>query len=86
MPEKRIDLSKTVFDLCSRDPAVADILAGLGFTDITKPGMLQTAGRFMTIPKGAALKRIDLSLVRQAFAERGYEVLEGDKEHERTDQ
>ncbi|HPZ52307.1 MAG TPA: DUF1858 domain-containing protein, partial [Clostridia bacterium] len=51
--EKVIDLNKTVFELCNEDPAIKDILADSGFTDITKPGMLQTAGRFMTIPKGA---------------------------------
>lgn len=33
----------------------------------------------MTIPKESALKRIDFSLIREAFAEHGYEVLEGDK-------
>lgn len=79
MSGKKINFSESVYELCSKDPAVADILTGLGFTDITKPGMLQTAGRFMTIPKGAALKRIDLSMVREVFAARGYEVLEGDK-------
>lgn len=78
MSGKKIDFSQSVYALCREDPAVADILAELGFTDITKPGMLQTAGRFMTIPKGAALKHIDLSLIRQAFAERGYEIPEGD--------
>jgi len=75
-------LQKTVYELCSENPAVVDILAELGFTDITKPGMLQTAGRFMTIPKGASLRRIDISLIRQAFAERGYELVEGGNEHE----
>ncbi|MEN6470730.1 MAG: DUF1858 domain-containing protein [Clostridiaceae bacterium] len=78
MAEKTIDLSKTVYELCARDPDVIEVLAGLGFTDITKPGMLHTAGRFMTIPKGAAMKRIELSLVKEAFTKRGYTVLEGE--------
>lgn len=76
---KKIDWSKSVYELCSEFPDVVNILAELGFTDITKPGMLQTAGRFMTIHKGAALRHIDLSLIRQTFMEHGYEVLEGDK-------
>lgn len=78
MAEKRIDLSKTVYELCKADPAIAGILADLGFTDITKPGMLQTAGRFMTIPKGAAMKQIGMERIKQAFAGHGYETTEGE--------
>lgn len=76
MNEKVIDFSRTVYDLCSADEAVAGILAELGFTDILKPGMLATAGRFMTIPKGAAAKKIDLDRIRLAFTSRGYEIIE----------
>ena len=76
MNNQKIDLTKSVYELCRENPSIADILAELGFTDITKPGMLQTAGRFMTIPKGAAMKHIDLSLIRQTFSEHGYEVIE----------
>ncbi len=72
--QKIIDLNKTVFELCSDDPAVKDILADLGFTDITKPGMLQTAGRFMTIPKGAKLKKIDMETIKKKFTDLGYAV------------
>lgn len=46
---KKIYLSKTVYELCKEYPEIADILSGLGFHDILKPGMIQTAGRFMTI-------------------------------------
>ncbi|MGI6004709.1 MAG: DUF1858 domain-containing protein [Christensenellales bacterium] len=82
MSEKKIDLTKSVYELCRENPGVADILSHLGFTDITKPGMLQTAGRFMTIPKGAALRRIGFDRIRQAFAAQGYEILEGGSEYE----
>lgn len=77
MKEKRkIDLTKTVYELCTADPAIAEIMTELGFSDITKPGMLQTAGRFMTIPKGAAMKKLEMDKIKQAFSSRGYEVLE----------
>lgn len=74
---KAIDLRRTVFDLCEANPAVADIMCELGFTDIVKPGMLQTAGRLMTIPLGAKMKHIAMDTVRQAFATHGYEIEEG---------
>ena len=77
MPEKTLDFAKTVHELCSENPEIAEILQECGFSEITKPGMLHTAGRFMTIPKGAKMKGIDLEAVKKAFAERGYRVAEG---------
>ncbi len=74
MSAKIVDFNKTVYELCSADADIANILAEIGFTDILKPGMLATAGRFMTIPKGAAMKKINLEDVTQTFAANGYEV------------
>ena len=68
----RIDLNETVYTLCSKYPGLLEILSELGFTDITKPGMLQTAGRFMTPVKGAALKHIPLEKIVTALAAHGY--------------
>ena len=68
----RIDLNETVYTLCSNHPDLIEILSALGFTDITKPGMLQSAGRFMTPAKGAALKHIPLEQIIQALSEHGY--------------
>ena len=73
---KEIDFSKSVYELCSKDAGIIDILAELGFTDILKPGMLNTAGRFMTIPKGAAMKKIDFEKIRQVFINKGYDLAE----------
>jgi hypothetical protein len=74
MGEKRIRLSKSVYDLCNEYPELPDLLANIGFKDITKPGMLSTMGRFMTIPKGAIAKKIELNLIIQTLQEHGYEV------------
>lgn len=68
----RIDLNETVYTLCTKHPDLIDILSGLGFTDITKSGMLQTAGRFMTPVKGAALKHIPLEQIVRTLADYGY--------------
>ncbi len=76
MEKKPIDLKKSVYELCSNDDALPGILSELGFTDITKPGMLQTAGRFMTLPKGAQMKKIDLSILKEKLMEKGYDIKE----------
>jgi hypothetical protein len=79
MEDKILDLSKTVYELSREYPDIPEILAEAGFHDITKPGMIATAGRFMTIPKGSALKGIDLEAVKQLFTARGYKIKEESK-------
>lgn len=73
---KLLKLDEPIFDLVNRYPEVIDIMVGLGFRDIAKPGMLQTAGRFMTLSKGIKLKKMDLDTVRQAFEAHGFEILQ----------
>ncbi len=72
MEQTTIDLNESVFSLCTKHPELVSILSELGFTDITKPGMLQSAGRFMTPVKGAALKHIALNDMVKALAAHGY--------------
>jgi len=69
--------SKTsIYDLVKAHPNIKNIMADLGFVDILKPGMLISTGRFMTLEKGAKLKKIDLAIIAKAFEEHGY-VLNG---------
>lgn len=70
--DKVIDFNETVYELCSKNKEIADILYELGFHDIVKPGMLNTAGRFMTISKGAAMKKISMDTVKKSFMKKGY--------------
>ncbi len=74
--KKELDLKKTVYELCKDNDEIKEIMKELGFDAITSPGMLNTAGRFMTIPKGAAMKGIPMDKIREAFAGRGYAILE----------
>lgn len=74
---KILNLDKSVYDICTVYPEVADIMKELGFESIAAPGMLRTAGRFMTIPKGAQMKKISLKNIEQIFREKGFEVIGG---------
>ncbi len=77
MDDKKIlDLKKTVYELATEHPDFIAVMAANGFPEIALPGMPATAGRFMTVPRGAKLKGIDLAALRQAFAEKGFEVVE----------
>lgn len=71
---KIIDLRKTVAELCKAYPELKEIMAEIGFKDITKPLALQTMGRIMTIPKGAFIKDIPLRKIVEALEKNGFEV------------
>jgi hypothetical protein len=71
---KVLHWDEPIFNLVNRDPEVKDIMVELGFHDIAKPGMLQTAGRFMTLSKGITLKKMDTEAVKQTFLRYGFTV------------
>lgn len=69
-----LDLSKSVYELVTAYPQLKDMMFDIGFKEINKPGMLQTAGRYMTIPKGARMKKIPLEEIVAAFKANGFTV------------
>lgn len=73
---KKIDLNRPLYEVATEFPEVVALMADLGFKEIKAPGMLQTAGRYMTIHKGAKLKKIPLEQIRQAFVAAGFQVIE----------
>lgn len=71
---KELDLSKSLFELVTCYPEIKDLMYTLGFEAIVKPGMLQTAGRYVTIPKGAKMKKIPMEKVIAQFEANGFVV------------
>lgn len=76
MENRRIDINKSVYELCNEFKDLPDILHSIGFVDIIKPGMLHTAGRFMTIKKGAAMKKIEMEIIKETLSQHGYKVMD----------
>ena len=68
--EKKLDLSKSVYDLVKEYPEVTEIMKSLGFSEITNKVMLNSVGKIMTIPKGAKMKR----RIHDGYRERIYEA------------
>jgi hypothetical protein len=66
----------TIYKLSKECEETLNIMKGLGFEDIIKPGMLQTAGRIMTLKKGCEFRKIDYELAKQAFLKVGVEFRE----------
>lgn len=73
---KVLDLGKSVHDLATQYPDFIDVMVELGFADIAKPAALNTVGRVMTVPRGAAIKGISLQDAVHAFERAGFEVVE----------
>ena len=74
--KKIVDFNKTVYELCTEDPFIIEIMKEQGFEQITKQGMLQTAGRVMTIPKGVRMRGKEITDIVQTFEKHGYAVKE----------
>lgn len=72
--KKELDLKKSVYELCQEYPELIDIMKGLGFTEITRKAAMATAGRVMTIPKGADLKSIPMERILTVLKGYGFEV------------
>ena len=70
--EKKLDLSKSVYDLVTEYPEVTEIMKELGFTEITNKVMLNSVGKIMTIPKGAKMKGVSMVDIVGAFMKAGF--------------
>lgn len=71
--------TEKIYDIVNKHPDAINIMAELGFKDILKPGMLATAGKIMTIEKGAKIKNISWDNIVKAFNEHGYSIIKEDQ-------
>ena len=71
---KKIDINKSIYELSEEYPEIIEIMESIGFKDIAKKGMLNTAGRIMTISKGAMMKGIEIETIKKEFESRGFSI------------
>ncbi len=74
MSDKYVDVDDTVLTICSDYPEIKEIMASVGFSQIVKPGRIQTMGRLMTLRKGCLVKGIPLEIVVAALEDHGFTV------------
>ena len=70
--EKKIDLTQTVYQLTQAHPELIDIMASLGFSEITKKAIRMSVGKLMTISQGAAMRGIGIEAVVKALEDNGF--------------
>ncbi len=73
-----IKSTEKIYNIANKHPDVVEIMVELEFKDIVKPGMLATAGKVMTIEKGAKMKNIPWDNIVKVFMEHGYSLLKED--------
>ena len=73
--EKKIDLTQTVYQLTQAHPELIDIMASLGFSEITKKAIRMSVGKLMTISQGAAMRGISMEAVVKALENNGFTVV-----------
>ncbi len=72
---KQVDFTKTVLENVSAHPEVVDVMASIGFDEITKPGRLESVGSVVTLNMGSEMRGIPLDKMVAAFGAAGFEVV-----------
>jgi hypothetical protein len=75
LDNKIIDLKDSFNKLISKNNELVDILPRLGFSEIIKPIALNTVGRFLTLPREAKNRNLDLKIIIESLFLKGYEVI-----------
>lgn len=71
---KTVDFNDSLANIIKQYPELLDILYDFGFTQIKAPGMLQTAGKFMTLKMGCELRKIDVNDLIMHLNSLGYKT------------
>jgi hypothetical protein len=71
---KKVDLSKTLYQVTEEYPELIDILKNLGFAGAANPVMRHTHGKIMTLNAGIEKLGLDRESVVKKLKEAGFEV------------
>ena len=74
MGMKTVDFNDSLANIIQQYPELLNILYDFGFTQIKAAGMLQTAGKFMSLKMGCELRKIDVSALEDHLISLGYTV------------
>lgn len=69
-----LESNMSIYEMIKQYPEIKDIMIELGFGSITKPGMLLSAGKIMTLEKGSRMKNINWDVIVKTFESRGFQL------------
>ncbi|HEY94286.1 MAG TPA: DUF1858 domain-containing protein [Dehalococcoidia bacterium] len=73
---KKIDLSKSLYDLTDEYPELIPVLKEMGFLGVANPVTRNTLGRMTTLPQGCEKQGKDLQEVIGELEKAGYTVID----------
>ncbi len=71
---KKLDLSKSVYELTEQYPELINTLKELGFHAITNPVARKTIGKMVTIPQGCKNQGKDLGEILEVLKKNGFSI------------
>lgn len=74
--KKTLNLSKSIYELTNAYPELTEIMSSLGFTEIKKKIVRKTVGKLMSIERGAQIKGISLSKIKETLREAGFDIIQ----------
>ncbi|MEI0485496.1 DUF438 domain-containing protein [Brachyspira intermedia] len=80
-----INISDSIYDLCTKYPKIKEALFDLGFDKIKNPIMFNTVSKIMTLEKAAKMKNIDNDELRKKLNEYGFELNSISNKEDRND-
>lgn len=69
-----INISDSIYELCTKYPKIKEALFDLGFDKIKNPIMFNTVSKIMTLEKAVKMKNIDNDELRKKLNEYGFEL------------
>ena len=69
-----INISDSIYELCTKYPKLKEALFDLGFDKIKNPIMFNTVSKIMTLEKAVKMKNIDNNELRKKLNEYGFEL------------
>lgn len=72
----KININDKIKDLVEEHPSLINILAKLGFSEILKPGKINTVGRFVSLKSGISLRKLDFKDIEEKLKNEGYELID----------
>lgn len=69
-----IDLNRPVYETIKQHPELKQLLIDLGFSPLANEVMLKTAGRMVSLKKGADKIGVSIEKIIQTLQWNGYEV------------
>lgn len=69
-----VNSNASIYEILRTYPELVNLLAKMGFDELTNPSFVRSLGRVTTLQTLAKQKNIDFNLVKQEFSKNNYDL------------